>query len=66
MDKAIGLMLLARDGDKEAFAELYNLTHKRVYSFFYGLSRNAELSNDLSQDTFLLIWKFRDRYAATG
>jgi RNA polymerase sigma-70 factor (ECF subfamily) len=34
--------------------------------FFYGMSRNTQISEDLCQETFLRVWKLRRKYAATG
>ncbi len=60
------LMLRVRDGDDEAFAVLYRRHHRRVANFFYGLCRNAHAADDLCQETFLRVWKLKQRYAATG
>lgn len=63
---SVALMLKVHDDDKDAFSRLYHVHYKRVVSFFYSLCRNAHTANDLTQETFLRIWKFRQRYAATG
>lgn len=60
------LMLRARDDDEAAFGILYERYHRKVLDFFYGMSRNASLAEDLCHETFLRIWKLRKRYAATG
>ncbi len=65
-DSAIALMLRVRDNDQAAFGLLYDRFGQRVHSFFYGLCGDATASKDLTQETFLRIWKFRARYAATG
>ena len=62
----IAMMLMVSEGDEVAFATLYTRYHARVRNFFYGLSRNTASSADLTQETFLRIWKFRQRYATTG
>lgn len=62
----IALMHQVAGGDEVAFTTLYTQYHARVRNFFYGLSRNAPLSADLSQETFLRIWKFRQRYTSSG
>jgi len=62
----VRLMLLAREDDQSAFAILYNRHRRRVASFFYGLSGDAQVAGELCQETFLRIWRFRVRYAATG
>jgi hypothetical protein len=67
-DPAHDLVLMRRvhDGDESAFRTLYEAHRVHVLNFFHGLSRNHLVSNDLTQETFLRIWKFRERYAATG
>lgn len=65
-DTSAQLMLRVRDGDTSAFSLLYDEHHRRVLNFFYGLSTDAQLAKDLCQETFLRIWTFRTRYAATG
>jgi RNA polymerase sigma-70 factor (ECF subfamily) len=67
-DPAHDLVLMRRvhDGDESAFRTLYEAHRVHVLNFFHGLCRNHSISNDLTQETFLRIWKFRERYAATG
>ena len=60
------LMLRVRWGDEHAFAELYRRYYRKVMGFFYGMSRDAQTSEDLCQETFLRIWKLRRKYAASG
>ncbi len=65
-DPGIALMLRVRNGDQAAFGLLYGRFQRQVHSFFYGLCGDAGTCKDLTQETFLRIWKFRGRYAATG
>ena len=62
----VALMLRVREGDEEAFSELYLRNYRRLQDFFYGLSRDPEAAVDLCQETFIRIWKIRLKYAATG
>ncbi|HIJ65488.1 MAG TPA: sigma-70 family RNA polymerase sigma factor [Candidatus Hydrogenedentes bacterium] len=62
----VSLMVRVRSDDEDAFAELYRRHHRRVAGFFYGLSGDPQVAGDLRQETFLRIWRFRKRYAATG
>ena len=62
----LALMRRVRDGDEAAFAALHERYQRKVLNFFYGVSRDAVLSNDLCQETFLRVWKIRKRYKATG
>jgi len=62
----IELMLRVRCSDDRAFAELYHRYYTKLLNFFYGMSRTAQTADDLCQETFLRVWKLRQRYAATG
>ena len=49
-------------GDDNAFKELLNRHLKHVYNFIYRLCGNAEESKDITQDTFLKVWKNLKKY----
>ena len=59
-------MLRVREGDQAAFGLFYGKFSRRVHYFFYGLCSDSPVCKDLTQETFLRIWKYRERYAATG
>ena len=65
-EAAIALMNRVREGDERAFGWLYAQHHRGVQKFFYALTRDPQAAYDLCQDTFVRIWKTRQRYAATG
>jgi RNA polymerase sigma-70 factor (ECF subfamily) len=61
-----GLMLRVRDdGGREAFAELVRRHQRRLLNFFLrsGVYDDAE---DLVQQTFLRLYRYRDRYRPTA
>ena len=62
----VALMLKVREGDESAFEALHERYQHKVLNFFYGMSRNMHMANDLCQETFLRVWKVRKRYRATG
>ena len=53
------LMAKVRDGDLDRLGLLFERYKKPLYGFFYGLNRQQELSEDLVQNTFLRILKYR-------
>ena len=53
------LMLAVRNGDGEKFGLLFDRYHQSLFSFFYRLSGNAASSEDLVQDVFLRMLKYR-------
>lgn len=51
------LIIRSKNGEKEAFGEIYNQFLRRIYRFVYFLVGSQELSEDLTQETFLKAWK---------
>ncbi|MFF3310538.1 sigma-70 family RNA polymerase sigma factor [Streptomyces sp. NPDC002952] len=47
------LVVRAAAGDRDAFAALYNEHQRTVYRFLYFRTRNKELAEDLTQETFI-------------
>jgi len=56
------LMLEIRDGQVGKLAVLFERHHRQLFSFFYRLTSNRELSEDLVQDVFFRLLKFRETY----
>jgi len=44
-------------GDREAAAELVDRYHERIYRFMRRLGHSRQLSEDLTQETFLRAWR---------
>lgn len=53
------LMMKVRDGDLDKMGLLFERYKRPLYGFFYGLNKEQELSEDLVQNTFLRILKYR-------
>jgi RNA polymerase sigma-70 factor, ECF subfamily len=60
------LMLRVRADDGEALAELMRRYRESLIPFFAGLSRDADLAEDLFQETFIRLWRARERYLPTA
>lgn len=45
------------DGNTKAFAELLKRYQDSVYSLLYNLSQKAEIADELTQQTFIKVWK---------
>lgn len=58
------IMLAVRDGQVGKLAVLFERHHRQVFHFFFRLSGNREQSEDLVQDLFFRILKYRDSYQA--
>ena len=53
-----------RDGDLDRLGLLFERYKRPLYGFFYGLVREQELSEDLVQNTFFRILKYRHLFRA--
>jgi len=62
----VALMLRVRNDDPEAFARLYRRHNRRLLDFFFAMCRHATLAEDLAQETFLRVWRLRERYEPRG
>jgi RNA polymerase sigma-70 factor, ECF subfamily len=51
--EADALVAAAIDGDRQAFASLFELTLPSVYRYLYGRCGDATLAEDLAQDAFI-------------
>ncbi len=57
MDDLSGLIAGAREGDKEAFGELYQIFYKRIYRYCLIHTNDSPLAQDICQETFVRAWK---------
>jgi hypothetical protein len=51
------LVLRAQDGDQEAFATLFQLHKKRVYSVCLQMTKDVADAEDLTQEAFLQVFR---------
>lgn len=54
-----------RQGDKDAFARIYNLYIEDLLSYGYRVTSNRQLIKDSIQDLFLHIWVTRENLSGT-
>lgn len=59
-------MVKVRDGDLDRLGLLFERYKKPLLGFFYGLNKNVELSEDLVQNTFFRILKYRHLFRGEG
>lgn len=55
-----------RQGDQDAFRQLYELTYKPLYAFLLSYTLNREDAQDLLQDTYVQIYKNCHLYRDQG
>lgn len=59
------LVAQATRGHDEAFAELYDLTSSRIYGLILRVVRSPELAAEVTQETYLEVWKQSSRFDGT-
>ena len=57
------LMALIRRGDHEAFQQLVERHQRPLLNFFWRMGASNH-SEDLAQETFVRLWKYRKKYKA--
>ena len=55
-------MLLVKDGNVEKLAVLFERYHVMIFNFFLRLTGNRNISEDLVQDVFVRVLKYRSSY----
>ncbi len=60
------IMLAVRDGDIDKLGLLFEQHHKQLYNYFLFQTKNRPASEDLVQDVFLRILKYRHTYRDNG
>lgn len=60
------LMLNVRDGDVEKLNLLYKRYSRRFFGFFYGMTKDGATSEDLVQNVFVRILKYKHTYKDSG
>jgi RNA polymerase sigma factor (sigma-70 family) len=59
------LILAVRDGDVEKLGMLFERHHGPLFNFFLRMTRSRHLSEDLVQEVFVRILKYRNSYRET-
>jgi RNA polymerase sigma factor (sigma-70 family) len=60
------LMLKVKDGDVDRLGLLFERYKRPLFGFFYGMNKDAELSEDLVQNVFFRILKYRYLFRGEG
>ncbi|NGM60821.1 RNA polymerase sigma-70 factor [Sphingobacterium sp. SGG-5] len=60
-DKNLAISL--RNSDKEAFREVFDRYHRKVYQFAYSFLKDSAQSEDVVQEAFLQFWLYRQNLA---
>lgn len=60
------LMIKVKDGDLAKLGLLFERYKKPLFGFFYGMNRDADLCEDLVQNVFMRILKYRYLFRGEG
>ncbi len=60
------LMLKVKDGDIDKMGLLYQRYNRQLYSFIFHMTRNREVSEDMVQNTFYKMLKYRNGFTGYG
>ncbi|MEM7298072.1 MAG: sigma factor, partial [Bacteroidota bacterium] len=60
------LMLKVKEGDVEKLNLLYHRYSRRFFGFFYGMTHDGATSEDLVQNVFMRILKYKHTYKENG
>lgn len=60
------LMLEVKSGDIQKLGLLYERHKKRLFGFFYNMNSDAALSEDLVQNVFVRMLKYKHTYTGDG
>lgn len=59
-------MIKVKSGDLDKLGLLYERHKKRLFGFFYNLDKNPSLSEDLVQNVFVRMLKYKHTYSGEG
>ncbi|OLN31734.1 sigma-70 family RNA polymerase sigma factor [Desulfosporosinus metallidurans] len=59
--RIINIVTKLKSGDQQAFEELYELTHNKVYFLALKMVRNHENALDIVQETYISVYKSIDK-----
>lgn len=59
-------MLKVKQGHRDAMGLLFERHHRTLFGFYYQLSRQADLSEDLVQNVFYRMLKYRHTFSGEG
>lgn len=59
-------MIKVRDGDLDKLGLLFERYKKPLFGFFYGMNKDREISEDLVQNVFFRILKYRYLFRGDG
>lgn len=65
-DPDVQLMLRVKEDDQDAFAQLVENYQNRLIAIFWHMLRNRDVAEDLTQETFMRVYRARQTYNPTA
>ena len=62
--RLVELMGLAARGHEDAFAELYDLTSRRIYAVIVRILRSPDHAAEVTQEVYVEVWRQSARYVS--
>lgn len=62
--RLVELMARSARGHEDAFAELYDLTSRRLYAVILRVLRSADHAAEVTQEVYIEVWRQSARYAS--
>ncbi|NER14361.1 sigma-70 family RNA polymerase sigma factor [Leptobacterium flavescens] len=59
------LMILVANGNIDMARHLFDRYHVRIYNYLLGMTKNREVSRDITQEVFYKLIKYRGSYGKT-
>ncbi len=56
-DRDLELLKRLSEGDEDAFRQLYDTTHKKIYFYLYRLLKDRETAEDIIVETYTEVWR---------
>lgn len=66
LNNLVGLLQRTADGDHQAFGEFYRLTSRQVTGLVRRVVIDRELSEEVVQEVFIVVWQDAAKYRATA
>jgi RNA polymerase sigma factor (sigma-70 family) len=60
------LMMRVKDGDFDKMGLLYERYHRKLFGFLFHMTRQKELSEDMVQNVFFRLMKYRSGFTGAG
>lgn len=64
VEELVALLRRTADGDRTAFAALYQATHRKLFGIVLRIMKRQTLAEEVLQEVYIRIWKHADTYAS--